>query len=362
MSRGAVVWLLAALSGHAAALSADAPSRPLGLPPGDFKAQSQPSHMVETGRRLFFDRRLSSDGTVSCATCHKPELAFTDARPVALGVQGRQGTRNTPSLLNVAFERELFWDGRSRTLELQALAPLNNPREHNLASEEHLASIVRADPQYRREFVDLFDIQAAAISASHIGEVLAAYQRTLLAGDSPFDMYFYGGDRTALTDSAVRGLDLFRGRARCAGCHEIGEKYALFTDQKYHASIRQLPEAATKDLSRVAQELVAYSKAGNRQAIDEAITGDKNVSALGRFAVTLNPADVGLFKTPSLRNVALTAPYLHDGSYKTLKEVVEAELYVRGAAVNYPIVLTSDEKEDLVAFLQALSSPVVMAR
>lgn len=343
------------------ALAVDTPltGHLLGLPElrGDGSRPSQP--LRQLGERLFFDSRLSTDGKVSCRKCHDPGLSFTDGRARSVGHEDRIGTRNAPSLINVAYQDSLFWDGRATDLESQALAPLTNPIEHALASEQSIAQIVRTDPAYEQAFLEAFGVQPDRIEAAHVAKALSAYERTLLAGGSPFDRYSYGHDPTAMSAAAVRGLELFRGRAQCSSCHLIGQSSALFTDGQFHMAPGGLPEEVSKSLSVLARKVAQAAAVGSRIEVERLITTDAGVAALGRFVVTLNPADIGQFKTPSLRNVSLTAPYMHDGSVDTLEKAVDEELYSRGGGVSHPIALTVSERHDVVEFLRALVSPYI---
>lgn len=352
--RGIVGWICTVA--FASAVDARPPTdAPLGLPPLPAKAMASTAKLANLGKKLFFDTRLSVDGIVSCGTCHVPEHAFTDGRTLAVGVAGQVGVRNTPSLLNVVYSNTLFWDGRANTLESQARLPLVNPREHGLPSEAALVNRIRADLDYRRAFMQLFG--HANITADEVMTALATYERTLLSGNSPFDRFLYGSDRSAMSEAAIRGLDTFRGRARCATCHTIGTASALLTDQAFHASPVGLSSATNHDLVELTQRVVEVAQRGDANELNALVVSDPGVASLGRFVVTRNARDIGLFKTPSLRNVALTAPYLHDGSIATLDEVVDAELYSRADAIRLPIVLTAQQKADLIAFLKALSSP-----
>jgi len=322
---------------------------PLGLP----TIAAQHSAVIESlGRRIFFDKRLSVDGTISCASCHVPEKAFSDGLPVARGAHGQTGTRNAPSLWNVAFGTSQFWDGRRSSLEQQAADPLLNPREHGLPDERTLLTIIQQDASYRQDFERAFAADPKGISLQMVVTALASFERTLVNGDSPFDRYLYGHEVTALSVVAVRGLDLFRGRARCATCHLIGERFALLTDSLYH-SLGVGLRSGESHLAESATRLVATPAVD----LDRLINSDPDIAALGRFVVTRQPRDIGKFKTPSLRNVALTAPYMHDGSVVTLAEALDVEIYYRGLEANVPLILTPQEKQDLLAFLASLTSP-----
>jgi cytochrome c peroxidase len=349
--RRIVVGLLVVLG--SLAVGADRlPQVTLGLPPVPIpRDNSQTPEKVALGHSLFGDKRLSVDGTVSCSTCHQPERAFTDGRTVAQGAGQRAGTRNTPTLLNSAYLTSLFWDGRRGSLEEQAADPLINPVEHGLKDHSELLATVKADAAYAAGFRAAFGTAPEAIAIEHVVKALAAFERMLVLGDSPFDRYRYGGEPSALSAAQVRGLGLFTDRARCTACHTIGTESALFTDQEFHTlgigQARVQPHLAERTT-----HFVRLSPAERGQSI----LSDPEVAELGRFAVTLKPGDIGRFRTPSLRNVALTAPYMHDGSVPTLAEAVERELYYRGLEAGRPLVLTPQEKADLVAFLQSLTS------
>lgn len=272
------------------------------------------------GRRLFFDTRLSRDGRLACASCHQPQHAFADQRPVAIGVGGRAGRRNAPSLLNRAYSRVLFWDGRMTSLEEQALAPLTSAAELG-STVEGIVTRLAADPSYVASFQRAFG--DGPITGGRVAQALASFERTLLSGDSPVDRYETGGRPDALTPAAARGRDLFRGKARCQVCHDG----ALFTDGRFH---------------------------------NTGVSWGRTPSDFGRFEVTGLDADRGAFRTPSLRDVARTAPYMHDGSFPTLSDVVA--FYTRGGNRNpyldgllKPLALTPREQRELVAFLEALT-------
>lgn len=282
---------------------------------------------VTLGRRLFFDTRLSRDGRIACASCHQPSHAFADRRPIAIGIGGRAGRRNVPSLLNRAYARVLFWDGRMSSLEEQALAPLTSGVELGSTIEEAVHRLT-ADSSYVASFQRAFG--DGAITGARVAQALASFERTLLSGDSPVDRYETGRQKDALSPAAARGLALFRGKARCQICHDG----AVFSDGRFHNT----------------------GVSWERLPIDR-----------GRFEVTGADADRGAFRTPSLRDVARTAPYMHDGSLRTLADVVA--FYDRGGNPNpnldgviQPLRLTAGERRDLVVFLEALTGrndPVV---
>lgn len=272
---------------------------------------------IRLGERLFFDVALSADRRVSCASCHDPARAFTSGARVAAGVFGRQGTRNVPTILNRAYGRSFFWDGRAATLEEQVLGPIQDRNEMGLSLSTFTARL-RQSTSYQREFAEVF---AALPSVQTAARAIATFVRAQRAGDAPYDRY-RAGDSTALSVEAGRGLNLFRGRANCSACH-IGPN---FTDEQFHNT-------------------------GVSWGSDDT----------GRSSVTRRAEDLGHFKTPTLRQLRLTSPYMHDGSVNNLDAVVE--FYDAGGKDNplldselRPLRLTPEEKRDLIAFLLSLSS------
>jgi cytochrome c peroxidase len=326
----------------------------IGLPPATAK-EGSPA-LAALGQQLFSDKRLSVDGTISCATCHIPEKGFTDGLPTAHGLHGSSLTRRTPSLLNVRYASSLFWDGRASDLESQVRAPLLAPAEHGLADERAVGAILRVDPDYARAFGQLFGVAKDRISIREAAVSLAAFERTLVAADSPFDRHQFGHDAQAMSAGAIRGLNLFRGRAQCASCHSIGETSALFTDGQFHSSPLSLSAPTLNALGDLAQKVNTLRANGELDALNVLIETNRDAAELGRFVVSLDPKDIGKFKTPSLRNVATTGPYMHNGSVKSLEQAVDLELYSR-TEQRYPLSLTEDERGDLLEFLHALSSP-----
>jgi cytochrome c peroxidase len=272
---------------------------------------------VRLGQRLFFDTALSADRRVSCASCHDPARAFTSGTRVASGVFGRQGVRNVPTIVNRAYGESFFWDGRAATLEEQVLGPVQNPDEMGLALTAFTARLNQSGV-YRREFAAVFaDFPSAATAA----RALASYVRAQRAGNAPYDRY-RAGDTSALRADAIRGLSVFRGRANCSSCHS-GPNY---TDERFHNTG------------------VSWG------------SGDA-----GRYGVTARTEDAGRFKTPTLRQLRFTGPYMHDGSFDDLAAVID--FYDRGGNGNprldpevRPLHLTALERRDLVAFLLSLSS------
>ena len=307
---------------------------PLGLPPVPIPADNPATaDTVALGRRLYYDPILSVDNTVACATCHHPDFGFTDGKQFSEGVGGQKGGRNAPTVFNAAYHTTQFWDGRAPSLEKQAEGPVENPVEmaHTL---EGVEKKLTADASYRAAFEKAFG--PGPITYEKVEKAIASFERTVVSGNSPFDRYFYGGDKSALSKAARRGLEVFRDpkKGNCAECHTIGEKHALFTDNEFHnigVGVTLGPGAKPK------------------------------LTDLGRYDVTKNEADRGAFKTSSLRNIAQTAPYMHDGSLKTLKEVVD--LYVGGGNSNPHLdkeireldFLSGRERADLVAFLESLT-------
>lgn len=303
---------------------------------------------VALGRKLYFDTRLSGDGTVSCATCHDPAQGFADGKRVAEGIGGQTGARNSPTVLNAVFNEFQFWDGRAATLEEQAKGPFINPVEMGLKSHDEVERIVRGVPEYEKAFQAIYGREAVI---DDIVAAIAAFERIVVSGNSAFDRYS-AGDRSALSESAKRGLTLWSGKGRCNTCHPVDENAPFFTDNKFH----NIGVAAKqRDFAALAR------KAGALGADADKLSRDKGFSELGRFLVSKQPKDIGAFKTPGLRDVALTAPYMHDGSEESLASVVE--FYDRGGEPNpyldggiVPLKLTAEEKADVVAFMNALTS------
>lgn len=298
---------------------------PKGLPPMPWPADNPyTQEKMELGRTLFYDKRLSSDGTISCASCHSLPLAFADHTPVSTGVEGRQGTRNSPTVVNSAYLKKLFWDGRASSLEEQCLGPLSNPLEMTLASDPHAAhqdccKRIGTIPGYKPLFKAAFGTEECNID--NLAKALATFERTILSGNSPYDRYL-AGDKTALSEQELEGWKVFN-KSNCGGCHAG----VLFTDGKFY---------------------------------NIGVGMDKPDLDLGRYSITQNARDWGSFKVPTLREVSLSAPYMHDGSQKTLEEVVD--FYDKGGTPNKnldslirPLNLTAKEKTALVAFMKALN-------
>jgi cytochrome c peroxidase len=310
------------------------------------------------GKRLFFESRLSGDGTVACATCHNPARAFTDGRPVSVGIHGRVGQRNAPTVLNALYNKHQFWDGRVTTLEQQAALPITDPFEMGSASVGDAVSRIADVKDYQTEFLQAF---GRAVNEQDMLSAIAAYERTLASFDSPFD-HFIAGEANAISDSAKRGWELFNTKARCNLCHALTENHqdaTLFMDNDFHnIGVGILRHHVVPLAQRAERELAQ----GDLPAIDiAAITSD--LSVLGRFLVTHKQEDIASFKTPDLRNVLVTEPYFHDGSMQTLWDVMDH--YNKGDGITdpwldkdmQPLALTEPEIDDVVAFLASLTSP-----
>lgn len=312
-------------------------SHALAAPPAD--------RLRALGEKFFFDVRLSKSGSISCATCHQPERAFTDGRDVAVGFEAAKGTRNTPSLLNISDQSSFTWDGRTPQLEVQVLDPLTNAVEHGYEHVDEVERVLAGLPDYSEEVSIFFPGQPRA-GVRLLTGALVAYVSKLDAGPSRFDRYWANGEVKALSEAERRGFELFRGVGGCSTCHQISSKPARLTDGKFHriSASSGASEPATRSIQmRRDQRYVAISR-------------DISIAALGRFNVTERPADIGGYRTPSLRNVAITAPYMHDGSIGTLAEAVDLEIYYRSGVLGRPISLTPAERANLVAFLNALTS------
>jgi cytochrome c peroxidase len=307
------------------------------------------SEKVALGQKLYFDVRLSKDDTVSCATCHGPLHAFAEPRPVSIGVGGASGVRNAPTVLNAAFLSEQFWDGRAPTLEEQAKGPLVNPVEMAMPDHAAVEKKLQGLPEYAPLFRTAFGDEQVTIE--RVAQAIASFERTLISVEAPIDR-FLAGEEKAISASAQRGWALYNGKARCNTCHGHVGAFPLFTDEQYHNIGVAAKEVNFEELARRVQQ--------NPARLDQ-LTHAPGVNQLGRFIVTKEPKDIGAFKTPQLRNVAKTAPYLHDGSEKTLADVIE--FYDRGGNPNpwldggmRPLGLSAAEKADLVALLETFTS------
>ncbi|MEA3276412.1 MAG: cytochrome c peroxidase [Pseudomonadota bacterium] len=345
--------------GEMADLISLAQSPPLGLPPVPMPRDNPITpEKAALGRKLFFDRRLSLNNTFSCAMCHIPEQGFTsNEMATAVGIEGRTVRRNAPTVYNSAYLTRLFHDGREYSLEQQVWGPLLARNEMANPSVGSIIEKLRSLPDYRSLFETAFGGRGPSMET--VGMALAGYQRTLLSGASAFDRWYYGGERDALSASARRGFGLFAGKGGCVSCHLVGEEAALFTDNRLHntgigyrESMQIQPEG---EEVRIAPGVVIQVSRSVVSSVSERPPGD-----LGLYEVTQDPDDRWKYRTPSLRNVALTAPYMHNGSLGTLREVVE--FYNGGGVPNAlldprirPLGLSAQEIEDLVAFLESLT-------
>lgn len=299
------------------------PTLPLGLDAAAFHIPADnlmTPEKIALGQSLFFDKRLSADNRISCASCHIPALAFTDGQPVSTGIKHQQGGRSAPTAINRGFSKVQFWDGRAPTLEAQSVGPLSNPIEHGFVDNAAIVTKLNSIPGYQKTFKDVFGTK---ITVEAVGQAIATFQRTLLSGNSPFDRFESGKDANAISDAAQRGLKLFRGKARCSICHSGFN----FADENFH---------------------------------NLGVGWGHEVVDLGRYHVTQKQQDIGAFKTPTLREIEHTAPYMHDGSLGTLEEVID--FYDQGGIQNpfrsalvMPLKLTDAEKKDLATFLRTLS-------
>jgi len=334
----------------------------LGLPPA--KKMNGPEPTIEQaalGRRLFFDRRLSLNRTISCAMCHIPAQGFAaNELATAVGIEGRTVKRNAPTLLNVGFLTNLFHDARENRLEQQVWSPLLAHNEMANPSIGYLINNLKRWPEYRGLFEAAFD---TGPSMTTVGQALAAYERTLVAGGSDFDQFYYGNDPTALSKAAQRGFEIFRRKGRCTACHTINDEYALFTDQALHnTGLGFLISMSSTDDRREVEIAPGTPVQYDLSAV--AASSETPPNDLGRYEVTEDPADRWKFRTPSLRNVALTPPYMHNGSLSTLEDVIT--FYDQGGIPNdlldpliRPLGLTKTERADLETFLKSLTSPAL---
>lgn len=335
-------------------LAARTAAPPLGLP-----ALAEPLRpaAVDLGRTLFFDRRLSANGTLSCAMCHVPEQAFTQNElRTPVGLEGRSVRRNAPALYNVAYRPLLFHDGRESALEAQIWAPLLADNEMGNADRAAVLERIAGLNDYPRRFAAAYP---DGLGAATLGDALASYQRGLLSADSPFDRWFFGGRRDALEPPAQRGFAVFRD-AGCGSCHRIGERHALFTDHGFHnTGIGHRARQAPRQPARLQLAPGVFTEL--TVAIEVPVPADA-----GRFEVTGDEADRDRFRTPGLRNVALTGPYMHDGSLPTLAAVID--YYDAGGAGDprqdprvRPLGLSAPDRAALAAFLESLTGSDVAA-
>ncbi len=364
----ALRWLSMAsvLSSLSPIVHADTPVNlpiPLGLPPLVIPASNPlTQEKIDLGRRLFMDRRLSHNNTLSCGMCHVPEQGFTSHElGAAIGMEGRSHRRNSPTMFNVGYQRSLFLEGREPHLEDQIWGPLLTKNEMDMPAIGYVVEKVRQLPEYKGMFEAAFN---GPVTAERIGQAIASYERTLVSGNSRFDRWYYGGEKNALNATEQRGFQVFMGKGRCVACHSVGEKSALFTDHKFHNTglgweRTMFPERTTYRV-QLAPNVFVDVNAQHLKSFEPPLPD------VGRYEVTFNPKDSWAYKTPILRNVELTSPYMHDGSLRTLEEVVD--FYDKGGIDNpekSPLIvrlnLTPDEKSALVAFLKSLTGDNVAA-
>jgi len=319
----------------------------------------QTPEKISLGQRLFFDRRLSVDGTVSCRTCHDPAFAFTDRKPTSVGIKGRVGQRNAPTVLNALYNKTQFWDGRVNTLEEQAALPIVNSVEMAQPNLDAAVAQIATVAEYQHAFQQVFHRPP---NGPDLLRAIASYERTQLAFDCPFD-HFIAGDKNAIDASARRGWDLFNTQARCNKCHALTDTQrdvTVFTDNDFHNIGIGIIRHNVVALARQAEQLI---NSGDTSAIDRAAI-QTDMSALGRFLITKKEKDIASFKTPDIRNVLVTGPYFHDGSQETLWDVIDH--YNKGDGLQnpyldediQPLALTESEIDDLVAFMASLTSGI----
>jgi cytochrome c peroxidase len=316
----------------------------------------QSPEKVALGRKLFFDDRLSADGTISCDNCHAPAKGFTDQLPASMGIHHAFGQRNAPTVLNALFNTLQFWDGRAPSLEVQIEGPILNPVEMGNKSLDDVVARVKTISEYQQPFHQIF---GGEITMGNVEKAIAAYERTQVAFDTPFDR-FMNGDQNAISASAKRGWSLFNGQGRCMTCHGWNPTQPLFSDNRFHNIGVSAHKSDFVPLARKALVLIAQSGGGLQQLDQLAIQTD--MSGLGRFLVTKQPHDIGAFRTMGLRNLLVTQPYFHDGSQQTLWDVLDH--YNKGGVQNpyldgglLPLGLTESQEDDLVAFMATLTSP-----
>lgn len=333
-------------------------SAPAGISAEYWKALSPPNNptndaRIALGRKLYFETRLSRDGTVACATCHDVTRGFTDRRNTAEGISEQIGQRNSPTTLNAAFFTSQFWDGRASTLEDQALLPIVNPIEMGQPNGAAVVASIANDAEYQKAFQAAY---GRAITYEDIGRAIASFERTLIFLDAPYDR-FARGDANAISREAQAGWALFNGKARCTSCHQMSSSNPIGTDSRFHnigvsARHQDFEELAKKGLD-------ALKRDASKETVDK-LALQTNLSELGRFVVTRNRSDIGAFKTSQLRNIGVTAPYMHDGSMATLWDVMDH--YNKGGEVNpyldggiEPLALSEAEISQLVAFMFTLT-------
>lgn len=308
---------------------------------------------IVLGRKLYFDKRLSADGTVSCATCHDVTRGFTDQLPGSKGIDNQVGKRNAPTTMNSALLQTFFWDGRSPTLDHQARQPILNPVEMGMPNEEAAMNAIKDDEEYQEMFREAYGRE---MNYEDLGLAIGAFERTMVFVDSPFRR-FLNGDEDAMSADAVAGFELYNGKARCATCHPMNVSNPLGTDNRFHNVGVSARHQDFEELGRRAIKLLKEDP--SEQKLDELAVGT-DLSELGRFMVTHNRVDMGSFRTPMVLNVGITPPYMHDGSLATLWDVMDH--YNKGGEPNpfldggmEPLALDDEEIDQVVAFLFALT-------
>jgi cytochrome c peroxidase len=342
----------------AAMLMARVQNPPLGLPAVPEPIRNRlDEDKIRVGQRLFHDRRLSSNGTLSCALCHVPSQGFAqNAMARSIGVEGRALRRNAPSLLNAGYQERLFWDGREFDLETLVWSKLLDEKTLGNRAVAEVLSRLREDPALLESFQHAFS--GSGITIRTVAEALAAYLGALVSGESRFDRWYFAQQEGLLTDEEVRGFALFTGKAGCARCHRVERDHALFTDQQLHNTglgwRHSMGQRSTPGTLQVGGQTVTI----NRAALSG--TEERPYNDLGLYEVTQDPDDRWRFRTPSLRDVATTAPYMHDGSLPTLEAVVQyynagGTPHALQASSIRPLGLDASEQAALVAFLESLT-------
>jgi cytochrome c peroxidase len=331
---------------------------PKGVSPAAFQAlvpKDNPGTeaQVALGKKLYFEPRLSADGTVACATCHDVSRGFTDRRPLSEGIDGKVGRRNAPTTLNALFFHRQFWDGRADTLEAQAKLPITNPVEMGQPSEAAALATIADDAEYQKLFVAAY---GRAPSFDDLVRAIAAFERTLVFLDAPFDRFALG-DANAISADARAGWALFNGKARCTACHQLSNGNPIGSDNRFH---NIGVSARHQDFEKLASQALATLAKDDSKETQDRLALETDLSELGRFVVTKNRSDIGSFKTEQLRNVGISAPYMHDGSLTTLWDVMdhynkggEQNLYLDGGIE--PLALSEPEIDQLVAFMFSLT-------
>ncbi|MFO0972631.1 MAG: cytochrome c peroxidase [Phycisphaerae bacterium] len=319
------------------------------LPPVPVPADNpQTADKIELGRMLYFDPRLSGDSSIACAKCHAPEKGFSNGLQMSDAYPGTKHWRHVPTVLNAAYGKAQFWDGRAGTLEQQCLGPIEAPIEMN-QNFAHLVHKLDGIKYYRDGFRKVFN---SDVTMENLAKAVAAFERTIVSKEGPVDRYLKG-DKAALNDSQRRGMELFMGTANCVACHHG----PLLTDGEFHATGVPEIEPLKKETDRIATR--HFFAAGQKYPNPKSVASD-----YGRELITKSQSDRGKFKTPSLRELMQTAPYMHNGAFETLDDVID--FYARGGGnipnkdpLLKPFTLTKEQRADLISFLEALSGPAI---